>query len=218
MNDVATIKKDVDAVVFKSNMLEVTDQISYDEANQFLSTIKAGAKAVKSFFKPMKEKTQAAHKQIVSQENDLLKPLAEAEQVAKSKTVAYWQEQEKKRQELERQQREKAEKEAREERERLESEAKEADKKGEGEKAQELKQQAEATEPVDMIVAPQVQKSTGVSYREIWKYKVEDFKALPDVYKVANSQMLSRIAIATKGKPPIPGVKFYSETSQANRG
>jgi len=78
-------------------------------------------------------------------------------------------------------------------------------------------------EPVELVeVAPEVSTTVrtdlgSVSQRENWKYQVEDFAALPDEFKVADTTMLNTIAKKYHDKKQIPGVRFYNEPTITRR-
>lgn len=67
---------------------------------------------------------------------------------------------------------------------------------------------------VKVAAAP---KPAGVSYRTLWRWKVVDFKALPDQCKMVNDKVLNAMVVSTKGETSIPGVEVYSEQVVASR-
>lgn len=73
------------------------------------------------------------------------------------------------------------------------------------------------------VVAPVVQispvatKLKGESTREIWKWRCINISLVPDNYKIINESMLNKLAVATKGAVPIPGIEFYTEKTMAIR-
>lgn len=216
-NEIAVIEKQSAKVVERAKAIVVADQKTYDVANAFISTIKGVQKEVKATFEPIIKKAHAAHKEAVAQKDRHLKPLEQAEKFVKEKTVAYYTEQERKRREEERKAQEKADREAQKEKDRLEARAKKAEENGDTTKAETLRDKAEEVEPVDLFVAPKVEQSAGVSYREKWTAIVIDKKTVPDEWKTINQSALDRHAQNTKGQIAIPGVKFKVEKIQANR-
>ena len=78
--------------------------------------------------------------------------------------------------------------------------------------------QAEITTAVDVRVESKVQPVAGVAQKVVWKFRVVDFKSLPDTYKLANDVMLGSIARLDKAEAKVPGVEFYSESVLAARG
>ena len=71
------------------------------------------------------------------------------------------------------------------------------------------------TESVQLVeVAPEAPRRVSadmgtIGQRMIRKYRVVDFAALPDQYKVENSALLNKVVKA--GVPSIPGVEIYTE-------
>ena len=87
---------------------------------------------VTDFFKPMKDSAYQAHKAVCDREKTMLKPLQEAEKILKKSMSAYYQEQERKRRELE----EKMRREAEAERERKLNEAAALEEAGKADEAE----------------------------------------------------------------------------------
>ena len=65
-----------------------------------------------------------------------------------------------------------------------------------------------AQEIIAPVVAPKVDKMSGLSYRDDWYAEVTDFAALDDQYKVADMVTLNKLAKAMKDKGKVPGVAF----------
>jgi DNA polymerase III gamma/tau subunit len=79
-------------------------------------------------------------------------------------------------------------------------------------------QQAKNTVASEVTVESRVAPVEGVTIRKVWKFRVVDFKSLPDTYKLANEVMLGSIARSDKAAAKVPGVEFYSESVLAARG
>ena len=81
----------------------------------------------------------------------------------------------------------------------------------------EIELTGELSESVDLVeVQPEAPKTVqtdmgSAGQRDVWKYEVTDFAALPDEYKVVDTAMLNSIAKKHHGWKQIPGVRFYSE-------
>ena len=79
----------------------------------------------------------------------------------------------------------------------------------------EMKLKGELSESVNLVeVSPEAPRRTttdlgSVGQRMIRKYRVVDFAALPDQYKIENSALLNKVVKA--GIPSIPGVDIYEE-------
>ena len=89
-----------------------------------------------------------------------------------------------------------------------------AEASGKTEKVEELKEQKENVVPIIApVIAPQVNKPAGISYRDKWTPEIINVNLVPREYLVPNMQAIEKIGQATKGSIPIPGVKFnYSRT------
>ncbi len=87
----------------------------------------------------------------------------------------------------------------------------------------EMALKGELSEPVGLVEtspAPSTHVTTdlgGISQKANWQYVVEDFKLLPDEYKVEDSVLLGKTARNHHDKKQIPGVRFYNKpTIQVN--
>ena len=78
--------------------------------------------------------------------------------------------------------------------------------------------QAANTTAVDVEVKSNVKPVAGVAQKVVWKFRVVDFKSLPDTYKLTNEVMLGQIARSDKAEAKVPGVEFWSESVLAARG
>ena len=85
-------------------------------------------------------------------------------------------------------------------------------------KAEALKSQAANTTAVDVRVESTVKPVAGIAQKVVWKFRVVDFRSLPDTYKLPNEVMLGSIARADKDRARVPGVEFYAEPVLAARG
>ncbi len=97
---------------------------------------------------------------------------------------------------------------------------------GDIEKAEELRQQAEEVYIPPAVVVSRIPQLEGQSTSEKWSAVVVDIKALaravadgviPETYIKADLVVLNKVAQANKGKMPIPGVRFESNTIFTNR-
>jgi len=53
--------------------------------------------------------------------------------------------------------------------------------------------------------------ATGISYSEIWKFKVTDERLIPRQYLVPDLRAIGGVARSLKDKTKIPGIEVYSE-------
>lgn len=98
---------------------------------------------------------------------------------------------------------------------RLEAEA--AERLREGKEAEAMACLVAAEELPTTVKVAASPKPAGVSYRTLWRWKVVDFKALPDQCKMINEKVLNAMVVSTKGETSIPGVEVYSEQVVASR-
>lgn len=149
-------------------------------------------KAVMDLFRPASEKLEAAEKNV------------------NSAILNYTAEQERIRRENEEKLRRQAAVEEEKKRKALQERADKAEAKGKADKAAELRQQAEEVHVEAPVIASNVDKVEGLSFREDWKAKVISINAVPREYLVVDESRLNALARATKGSLVIPGVEFYS--------
>ena len=95
------IQQNVSMVEVRAKAMTITSNEDYEKAAEFGQQIKAQAKVVTDFFKPMKDNAYKAHKAVCDREKTMLKPLQEAEKILKKSIAAYQKEQEQKKRELE---------------------------------------------------------------------------------------------------------------------
>lgn len=163
--------------------------------------------------RPMDE----AKKQVMDLYRQPLDNLAKAESVIKKAVIDYDNEQRRKAEELQRKLQAEAEEKARKEREKLAVRAAKAAEAGNEEKAAALLEKADEVQvfvPIVQTIAP---KSTGISTRKVWKYRIVDVNKLPREYMIPNDALLSGLARSTQGAIPVPGIEFYAEDSLAIR-
>lgn len=192
--------------------LKITTHEEYDRGANILKDIKIRVKFVKEYWKGPKEAANAAHKELVAKESQMLKPLTEAESIIKKAMQAYTSEVERKRREAEETARKAREAEVR----RLEAIAAKADEQGDTDTAEVLRDMADEV-PIGEIVAQATPSAKGVSVRMTWKARVVDPKHVPAYYdgmelRTINQAALNAIARQYNGEAQIPGVEFYQDT------
>ncbi len=230
------------ALLKTSKALEIKTQIDYDSAAEGLKKIKGVTKDIEAKRKEITKPLDQATKAVMDLFRNPLALLSEAEYIVKDGLLVYTETREK----IRREQQEKLDRQARaeedrkkkafekqarkqeekaaearrkaaevedvKEKARLEAEAKKADE--EAERRRDKKEDVKVEAPV---LAPQAETPSGISYKIRWTAEVVDFTKLPDEYKLPNMPILNKMAQATKGKVPIPGVKFNSEKDVSSR-
>lgn len=191
----------------------------YESAARMLLAIKEIRKKIESVFKPIKQKMDAAKKEVMDQEKAADAPLKEAEAWIKPLMVSYDTEQEAIRVAEQRRLQEEARK--RDEDERMAA-ALAAEMDGDIMGAEEILNEDAFVPPV--IVSKAIPTVQGISYREVWKYQVTDIMELvravakgtvPISAIQANDVFLGQQVRSMKSIMNYPGVKVWAEKTLA---
>lgn len=192
----------------------------YQAAGDELKHIKAKAKELDETRKSLTKPIDEAKARIMDFFRQPLDFLSKAESIIKGSMLTYQNEQERIRREEEARRQEIARK----EQERLQKRAEKAAEKGQTEKAEALLETANAI-PTP-IVAPAMQKVSGIATKTTWKAEVVDKMALikavaagqvPLSVLEVNQTVLNKMAVALKEELSYPGVKAVAEQSIAAR-
>lgn len=218
----------VSSVVSQAQSLTVVTGEDYELACVFLQGIAGKKKQVKDVFDPIVTKAHEAHKEALAQMKKFMSPLEMAEAEVKRKVLAFQQEQERLRREEERRQAEALRQEA--ERKAIE-EAAQLEAQGEKELAEIVLQEAAAA-PAPVAVVPSfVPKATGISARDVWKWRVkgDELQALKALviaaakddrllaYLCFNEKVLTATAKAQKSLMKVPGIETFKDATVAVR-
>lgn len=176
--------------------ITVVDQTTYAAANELIGRLQSIRKEVVARFADPKKKAAEAHKAVCELEKSFLAPVDEKIRLLKSSTTN-WYAAEQRRIEAE-------EERKRKDAEELAALAAEAESNGDTDTAAE----AVAAAAIAQATVTAMPKVTGTSMREVWKAVVVDISQLPRKYMIVNQSMLDKMAQATKGAVPIPGVRF----------
>ncbi len=212
----------------------------------FIDKARKYQREVEAELKPEIEEKKAAYDQARAKRDDHLRPLKEAEAFANQILTNWLVEQKRieiearKRAEEEERSRRKAE-EDRIQKEREEAEARARQKQiedaaaakaaGDEAEAQKILQMplediapiptpAEIARPIVPAAAPPpAAKIAGASLRETWKWEVENFEAVPDLFKklVIDEDAIDGIVSKKKGQTEIPGIKVFPDYTTAHR-
>lgn len=182
------------ALVAPKTTLRVRSQATYETACNTLRMVKELANEVKAIFKPLRDKSNEAHKLAKVHEDFYLKRLAAAERELKTKIGTYERDQKRKWDERQAELEAKAEAVA-----------------------------AETGDAPEMVMArPTLEKVSGVSSSKVWRCQVDDEAALrkavyagtvPEDVLVLDPAALNRYAKAMKESLPFPGCKAVWEAS-----
>ena len=185
--------------------ITVVDQVSYAAANDLIARLQGVRKEVVARFADPKKKAAEAHKAVCELEKSFLAPVDEKIRLLKSSTTNWY---------AAEQRRIAAEEERkRKEAEELAALSAEAESTGDIVTAAE----AVAAAAIAQATVTVMPKCTGTSMREVWKAVVVDVSQLPREYMIVNQSMLDKMAQATKGAVPIPGVRFEKTYVNATR-
>jgi hypothetical protein len=197
----------------RAKALTVTDSTSYEAGAALLKGIKALRNRIAETFDSHIKRAHEAHKALVKEKADAEAPLTLAEGTIKKALVAYTEAEERKRREEER---------------RLAEEARKAEEARRLEEAAALETMALDTSDAEMlataqdivaapVVAPVIvlpterPKVAGISYREVWKFRVVNDALVPREFLAVDEQKIGGYVRAMKGAAKIPGVEVYSE-------
>ena len=197
----------------KARGIKIESVGTYTLAGDMLKSLRGLRNEVKAAFDPVVKAAHEAHKTALAQKAKADKPLDEAEQIIMRGMTKWTQDQERIRRQEEERLREEARREEEERRLRM---AITAEKEGDAKLADKI-----LDEPFyeDAIVLPtSVPKVEGVSYRDVWKFRIVNQDIIPREYLVVDEQKLGALARSMKGSMRIPGVEFFSEKSTAVRG
>lgn len=72
---------------------------------------------------------------------------------------------------------------------------------------------AEESKLEPVVVVPEMVVTKGTAIRHNWKFRLVNFKDVPDEYKILNEVMVGKTGRVSDGKAKIPGIDFYDEPS-----
>lgn len=173
--ELQVIEQETNGIIATANLLNITDQESYNSCVEFTKNIKNATSKVKDYWKIPKENAAKVHKDIVAKEKEMLIPLTTAEQIVKTKMINYVTEQERRRKEEESRIKAEQEKMALEQLKKAE----ELRKQGNEVEAQITEQNAVAISEVETKIEPTVSKVDGISYQTDYEIIVTDPTKVP---------------------------------------
>ena len=208
--DENSLKTETVSLEVRADALKVTNDEEYQDAAEFLKTLKDQAGKVKDFFKPLKDAAHKAHKEVCDREKLMLDPLTKAESVIKKAVGEYLAEQERKRKAAEERARQAAKAEA----DRLLAEAAALENEGKTEEATAAMEEAEIIDGATVAVpsAPTA-KVKGVSSSKDWEIVGINDAKVPvaiagTVIRPVDNKAIMRLIRASKGTIQIPGVTY----------
>lgn len=190
----------------------IVDGTTLNRAATMMLEAKTRIKVIKDRFKDPKSDAKKAHQSICDLESELVEPYERIErEILKPAMARFEEEQQKKR---------------RDEEERLNAEAKKKEEDARLKHAEELSKNGQSDladqvldEPVVVapVVLPRIETPAGISYRDVWKYRITNEHLVPRQYLSVDDKKISGIVRALKNEAKIPGVEVYCEKSVAGR-
>lgn len=224
--EIQVIESKSNDVVSRASALTVKSQSDYDGCAEFLRSIKGLKKEIDQTFDDSIKKAHEAHKAIVAAKKKHYEPLDSAEKIIKQKSLAWYQQEQRKAQEEQRRIEEEARRAEEKRRAELEAQAQKWEEKGNAEKAQERREAAEQVHVPAPVVENRVEKAEGQAIKTIWRAQVIDIVALcraiaegklPPTMVDPNMKNLNALARTMQDKMTYPGVKFIAEQTMSVR-
>lgn len=210
------LQDEVDLAVKAANAITINTTEDRQKAYEIAGNLKKRGDAITDFFEPMRKKAHEAKQEILDKKNAALKPIEAAIPIIKKKMTVFDQEQERLRKEAEALEFKKAEEAAAEEIKRLEQEALNAMDEGKEEEAEVKAAEAESVTTESMMDVAQpatLPKGYVANWQAIVVNKRQLLQAAlsnPAFFDavIPDEKWLRQFAKATRGKSPIPGIKF----------
>jgi hypothetical protein len=212
-NDPEAVRCEALAWPERAAALQVSDPASYEAGGALLKAIKSLRNRIAETFDPHIKRAHEAHKALVREKAEAEAPLTQAETTIKRALIGYTEAEEKRRREEERRLAEVARK-ADEARRLAEAAALEAEALATGDDEMLATAQEMVTAPVaaPVIVLPTERpKVAGLSYRDVWKFRIVNPSLIPRQYLIPNEQAIGGVVRSLKGSAQIPGVEVYCE-------
>lgn len=192
----------------QAKQIVIASNEDYVRAGELLLVIKEIRKKIENTFKPIKQKMDAAKKEVLDQERAADAPLIEAEGIIKPRIAAWNAEQERIRRAEEDRLREEARKQ---EEERRLQDAILAEQSGNKEEAAAI-MDTPVQAPV-VVVPKAIPKVAGIAMTKQWKFRITDANKIPRQYLVPDETKIGAVVRALKDQTSIPGVEIFSVDS-----
>ncbi len=203
--EVEAIREETSSKVAFAESYQVTDAATCAFAETFAREMRALEKKIDEKLGPAKKATYAGYKAVLDLIKELQESAIKARKIMEPKTVSYRKEEARKLAEENERRRVEAQRKADEERL---SRAVKAEESGSAEMAEAILDR-ETVAPIPERVEPE--KTDGVTYRDNWKARVVDEKAVPREWCSPDEMRLNAYAKAMKSAGQIPGVEIYND-------
>ena len=205
-----TLESHALTIVSQAKALTITRPADFEAAATVLRSIKAMRTAIAETFDEPIAKAFASHRAAVAAKKKHEAPLIEAEALVKSRMSTFQVEEQRKARELQ----------AKLQQEAQLQQAVAAEQSGDTVQAEAI---LDGTAPiVPVVIAPNVPKVEGISFRTTWNAEVVDLGLLLDAIVVGQAPLsllridqtaLREYARATKGGVSTPGIRFFTEST-----
>ncbi len=213
INDEKKIKEMELTTASRVKEIKIVDDQSNQDALNFGMEIKRRIKNIEKFFEEPLKTLHAAHLKMSKNKKDALAPFEKMEREIKDMSLAYMDEQDKKR----RQEQEAAEKEQR--RIQAEERQRQIDEAAALGTPEEVKAIVDAPlpPPPAFIPPPAVEKPKGAATTTRWQFEIVDAKLITREFLMPDEKKLGAYATAMKDGAVVPGVRFYPKTDLSLR-
>jgi hypothetical protein len=195
-----------DQLIRRVDTFQVSDSRSYELAGELLKTLQGLIKDGEVEFEDDIHKAYELHQSLCQRRNRFLDPLRERLQLLKTRALAWYQGEQRRRQdEQQRIQREAQER----EQARLRREAEEARQSGDHCEAAQIEEQAAHVPPPPVHVPSTVPQVSGVAAKSKWTFQVYDCKAL--VLAIARPLILRELVDEIRAAQPADAARFLEE-------
>lgn len=187
--------------------IRITNTESYVQLAHLLMNVKSAIAAIKSYWDPVCNKMNAAHKEATTQRARMMRPILILEEEIKTE-ISHWITSEKETRRQDEMTAALAEKKRREDQLLIEAET--FEKMG---RHQDASRTINIDISVPMIPLPTgIPKISGISETIMWRFKITDPEAVPREYCIPDESKIRKIVSALGEKANIPGIEIYSET------
>ena len=194
----------------KAAMVQVHNDAELVAAADFLDGVVKLKKEIHKTFDPIVKAAHQAHKMATNKRKEILEPVERAERITKRAMGDYRLEQEKAQRQLEEEEKRRIEA----EKARIAETAKKLADEGDYAKAAvELRK----TFDLHSNVPEATPKMDGVSYRDVWRFRVVNEALIPRHYLIVDDTKIGGVVRALKGDTDIPGVEVYCDKVVVSR-
>ena len=203
-------KSAINTLVASADSLEITNDLTQDNAASLGKDLKKWVEDVEAYFEPEISAAFKLHRSLTAKRNAVVQPVKEAI-IRLGQRLGIYQEAERREQaEAEEKERARAAEAEKKEQEKLLNKAAEADSKGNAEKAEDLLNKAEEVYVAPKPVAP-AYKSQGTVLNFNVEFVVKDLNLIPREFLIVDEAKLKRRYKESKYSLVVPGVSFFKK-------